>query len=381
MKSPLFTQKRHVHFIFMIAILWFSACDNSSSLEETVISDTPTEEETPPTEPSSLLRINSGGGEVQFGDITFLADDYFRGNSETFSNPSVTEINGTEEDEIYFTERIADVDLGSFGYQIPITDGTYTLNLYFAEIWFGAPDGGAAGPNNRIFDIAIEGETRLMNFDITDEVGATTASIQTFTVEVRDGHLNFELLPNVDRPKISAFEIIGDGEILEETVSEPSDPIRINSGGGDISAGGHVFMADTFFRGEGESFTNPSVAEIAATDDDELYLTERVTIAGQNQFGYDIPVNDGMYTVNLHFAEIWWGAPDGGVDGPGNRVFDVSIEGDVRLMDFDINREVGTTTAIVQTFMVEVRDGRLNIDFSANIDRPKISALEVIGMP
>ncbi|WP_394749802.1 malectin domain-containing carbohydrate-binding protein [Spongiimicrobium salis] len=388
MKSPLFTQKSPKLFVFLMTILWFISCDNSSSLEEVVISDTPTEEEMPPEEetppPSdttSLLRINSGGGEVTVGDRVFQADQYFRGNSEPFTNPSVTAIDGTEEDEIFLTERNAEMDLESFGYEIPITDGTYTLNLFFAEIWFGAPDGGADGAGNRVFNIDIEGETRLMGFDINNEVGTTTAITQTFTVNVQDGRLNFELIPSINRPKISGFEIIGTGSILDETASGPSDPVRINSGGNEVSFNGVTFLADTYFIGDGEPFNNPSVTEISGTDNDQIYLTERNSNRTTG-FGYEIPLNNGNYTINLHFAEIWWGAPDGGTPGgPGNRVFSVAIEREVLLMDFDISAEAGSTTAIVKTFVVEIRDGLLNLDFITDIDRPKISAIEVIGNP
>ena len=388
MKKPPFAQKCTKLFVYVLTILWFISCSSSDSLEDVVVSDTPTEEEMPPEEETpppmeatSLLRVNSGGPEVTVGSRVFQADAYFKGNSEPFTNTSVSSIEGTDDDEIFFTERNADMDLESFGYDIPITDGTYTLNLYFAEIWFGAPDGGPDGAGNRIFTINIEGEDRLTDFDINNAVGSTTATTQTFMVEVQDGRLNFDLIPSVNRPKISAFEIIGTGTVFEDTASGPSDPVRINSGGDEVSFNGVTFMADTFFIGNGEPFTNPSVTEISGTDNDAIYLTERNTNRSTG-FGYEIPLNNGSYTINLHFAEVWWGAPDGGTPGgAGNRVFSVAIENEALLMDFDISAEAGATTALIKTFVVDVNDGLLNLDFITDIDRPKISAIEIIGNP
>ena len=61
----------------------------------------------------------------------------------------------------------------------------------------------------------------------------------------------------------------------------------------------------------------------------------------------NIPITNGTYNVKLHFAEIYWGAaepngdPTGG--GTGSRVFDVDIEGQVVLNDYDIFEEVGVS--------------------------------------
>lgn len=161
-----------------------------------------------------VVRLNSGGDEIGYGDIVFTADRFFDQEGQAFSNTSVTEVGNTDMDDIYVTERISNADLGSFSYNIPITNGTYNVNLHFAEIYWGAPDGGAEGANNRVFDITIEGDVMLSGLDIYAEVGAVTALIKTYEVTVEDEELNISFAASTDRPKLSALEVLGDGEVL-----------------------------------------------------------------------------------------------------------------------------------------------------------------------
>ena len=50
------------------------------------------------------------------------------------------------------------------------------------------------------------------------------------------------------------------------------------------------------------------------------------------------------------------------------------------LDDYDISAEVGALTAVVETFDVTVSDGFLDLDFEASVDRPKVSALEILPL-
>ncbi|MEM7669968.1 MAG: malectin domain-containing carbohydrate-binding protein, partial [Pseudomonadota bacterium] len=104
-----------------------------------------------------------------------------------------------------------------------------------------------------------------------------------------------------------------------------------------------------------------------------LFETERF---GNQQ--YDFDVEDGDYTVNLYFAEIF-------ATAPGSRVFDVAIEGEAVLSGYDIFAEAaaqtggsGQNVAILESFDVTVNDGNLDIDFTTLVDNAKISAIEII---
>jgi hypothetical protein len=168
---------------------------------------------------------------------------------------------------------------------------------------------------------------------------------------------------------------------VKDTSAGSGDTIAVNAGGGEYTANdGTVYAADQDFSG-GQTFTSgasgtPSQPDIANTDDDELYWTERYG----TDFSYDVPVDDGQYEVTLHFAELFQGVANDG--GEGDRIFDASIEGQTVLDDYDIIAESGASqTAITETFTADVTDGELNIAFDAQgddgEDNAKISAIEI----
>ncbi len=108
---------------------------------------------------------------------------------------------------------------------------------------------------------------------------------------------------------------------------------------------------------------------------DNLFTTERysnVENPDNMQWNFDVP--NGDYTVNLIFAEVWTGAQTNGI-----RVFDVEIEGNPVLTDFDQTAAYGWNTAGVETFNVTVTDGNLDIDFIKGIENPNIKAIEILG--
>ncbi len=174
---------------------------------------------TPATD-NALIKINSGGEQVAFGDDTFVADAYFTGDGKSYTNTSIANIAGTTQDALYLSERSTNSKLGSFGYAIPVTNGSYTVKLHFAEIYWGATGGGAGGPGKRVFDVDIEGETLLADFDINQEVGTMTATVKTFIVNVEDQELNLNLTASVNQPKLSALEIFGQGTITTQPVQD-----------------------------------------------------------------------------------------------------------------------------------------------------------------
>lgn len=154
---------------------------------------------------------------------------------------------------------------------------------------------------------------------------------------------------------------------------------RINTGGAAISPGAlSPWDADVHFEG-GKSFSNAAVTEIFGTIDQAPYKSERSAVSNMGSFAYRIPVpGPGTYITRLHFAETYFGAPGGSIDYIGRRVFDVNIEGGpLELDDYDIAAEVGPVTAVVKSFTMDVNDGQLDIEFTASVDQPKVSAIEV----
>ncbi|GAL84540.1 ring canal kelch-like protein [Sporocytophaga myxococcoides] len=76
------------------------------------------------------------------------------------------------------------------------------VRLYFAEIWFNQP-------GSRVFDVWIEGEKKLSNYDILSEVPKFTGTTKTYVTEVGDDDtLNIVFAKNIGQPKVNGIEII-----------------------------------------------------------------------------------------------------------------------------------------------------------------------------
>ncbi|SNC77728.1 N-acetylneuraminic acid mutarotase, partial [Hymenobacter gelipurpurascens] len=386
---------------------------------------------------AAMYRVNAGGGALTTSQGSFAADQYFA-PTPGFTYSTTAAIAGTTDDALYQTERSSPSNQGTFSYALPIVNGTYTVVLHFADIYWTTT-------GKRLFDVSIENVKVLDNYDIIRKVGSFTATTETFTTSVSDGTLNiyFSALASdggMDRPKVSAIEVFSfgtppphnaapvvaapipdqtatagaaysysfpaatftdaDNDALTYAAAQQggatlpswlsfnattrtfsgtppaagSYPLQVTAsdgkggqatdaflltvnpaptgGGGGVAyrlnAGSTAalstslgsFSADQGFSpspGNTFSVTSP----IAATTDDALYQTERYGTNGA--FSYALPVASGSYTVVLHFAELYWTAA-------GQRVFDVSAEGQKVLTAYDIVKKVGALTATTETF-------------------------------
>jgi hypothetical protein len=91
-------------------------------------------------------------------------------------------------------------------------------------------------------------------------------------------------------------------------------------------------------------------------------------------YRFDVP--DGQYRVDLSFAEL--------VERRvGARIFNVRIEGEPVIPYLDVVSEAGGRyVALDRSFVVQVSDGRLDIDFGAHIgDKAIINAILVTELP
>jgi len=149
--------------------------------------------------------------------------------------------------------------------------------------------------------------------------------------------------------------------------------LRINSAGGRFTGrDGKVWAADRFCTaGVGhEPDRHPFAGEIALTDDDPIYRTDRYfPAASDRRTGYRIPLPLGSYRVTLHFAETYRREPPA-------RAFDVYLE-DTRVLTGHEPITAGFATAHSRSFDVEVQDGALEIAFGKRVGDPHVAALEI----
>jgi hypothetical protein len=141
---------------------------------------------------------------------------------------------------------------------------------------------------------------------------------------------------------------------------------------------GHVWAADTgFVGGAGSERTPPE--PIAGTNASPLYNHERYggTDTVPAPFHYTFTVPSGNYGVTLKFADTLF-------DIPGQRAFDVTINGDKVLTDFDIVGAAGAgETAVDRKFTTAVgADHSLTIDFTPGaVFNPMVCALAIEPAP
>jgi hypothetical protein len=121
-----------------------------------------------------------------------------------------------------------------------------------------------------------------------------------------------------------------------------------------------VWAADRFFDG-GQSWP-VRYRRILRTDDPQLFLTARQG----GEFGYDIPLDPGLYELRLYFAETFYGNDNSEGGGESSRMFDITANGVSLLTDFDpLSDAGGSNTADVRVFsgISPAADGKLHLKF------------------
>ena len=141
--------------------------------------------------------------------------------------------------------------------------------------------------------------------------------------------------------------------------------LRINSGGQAYTdpSSGQVWSADTGFSG-GLAYAVPPTSPAPT-----LYQSGRT-----GNFSYSLNVPNGFYTVVLKFAE-----PN--FTQPGQRAFNVMINGNAALNDFDVFAQAGReNVAVDRSFPVSVSAGQILIQFATGrAGTPLVNAIEILN--
>ncbi|KAH6837288.1 Leucine-rich repeat transmembrane protein kinase [Perilla frutescens var. hirtella] len=139
------------------------------------------DDDTSPEGPSNFIRSRTNWGFSSTGH--FLDDDRPR-DSLTWENSS--SISG-QNPKLYMNARLSPLSLTYYGFCL--INGNYTVNLHFAEIMFS--DGRTyQSLGRRIFDVYIQGNLVLKDFNIEDEAGGVNKPLtRNFTAVVADNSL------------------------------------------------------------------------------------------------------------------------------------------------------------------------------------------------
>lgn len=181
----------------------------------------------------------------------------------------------------------------------------------------------------------------------------------TFTVStVEGGQVLYRV--NAGGPQITAI----DGEIdwEEDTLANPSEYLA--NPGSDYVFAGTIDQVD----GSVNQTTTPF----------EIFNTERADLVpGAPNLTYSFPVPQaGNYEVRLYMGNGFFGTSE-----PGERIYDVQIEGQgyPLLDDIDLSGTYGNNVGTVITHVVPVTDGFIDIQFLHGvIENPLVNGIEII---
>ncbi|MBV0924113.1 choice-of-anchor D domain-containing protein [Halomicroarcula limicola] len=232
------------------------------------------------------------------------------------------------------------------------------------------------------------------------------------SLSVNDGEQTTFTAPEVDAETTLTFEVnVSDGEdtdadtvnvTVQDTDTAPAEGevvYRVNAGGQEVAAtdGGPAWSADTdvspsqYVNADGDNGLNTySTGDTITLDGSvpsstpaSVFQTERYdentsgSAADDTEMQWSFDAEQGAtYEVRLYFAEIFLDSSNVGTQGP--RTFDVVVEGQTELDDYNIYQQYGHDVGAMESFEVTPSDGTIDVAFLHEQENPKISAIEVV---
>ncbi|HEU5080745.1 MAG TPA: malectin domain-containing carbohydrate-binding protein [Opitutaceae bacterium] len=162
-----------------------------------------------------LYRVNCGGpdyvdvnGQRWFADHDFAANDTWGSVSwaAEYSNvpprfgsqrATADPIAGTTDEALFQTYRYGREKLR---YRFAVPDGEHRIELYFTEPWYGAGGGDCIGW--RLFDVAVNGETKLHDLDLYKESGYAHALKKVVNARASNGWLEISF------PHVASYQAV-----------------------------------------------------------------------------------------------------------------------------------------------------------------------------
>ncbi len=291
-------------------------------------------------------------------------DAYYNGGVSA-PLPSGSWIEGSPDAQFLRAERS-----GSFRYAIPLRQGTYELHLYFAETEYGRSNPKGGGDGSRIFQVKLNDATLLKEFDPLGEAGAAN-------------RLHERVFKNVTTAKDGALHLAFDGLVgpafLNAIAILPSapgrvHPIRIVAQPNPVTdSDGRVWAADEYYCG-GTFVSRRKVVFNGA--DKVLFQGERY-----GNFVYHLPLPSGKYRLTLHFAETYFGLPGSSGPAVGSRLFNVFVNGEALLRNFEIAEAAGGANRTISKSFDNLEpnaQGVLAVEFVPVRKYAEVNAIEVV---
>lgn len=304
--------------------------------------------------PQGTIRALMGTGRKPYVDhsgVNWVTGNYCQGGTNVTVPPQ--KIEGTQDSPIYLggVRGIAHC-------VFPVTQKLYELHFHFAE----TSDLPAA---TRLASLSINAGPAI-GVDVVDDAGGNGIATTTVVAGVapeNDGSIHVDFTSEVSL--LNAVEILPapSPSLLPVRIVVNSKPY--------VDSTNQFWMSDRYFGG-GRYGLPPNFAKRANLG---LYESDRI-----GRFHYSIPVVPmAHYRVRLYFREPWFGKDNGGIGGPGSRVFDVACNGEMLLKNFDILAE-GDSAPVVRTFdnIQASAGGRIELSFMPVVNYAVVNAIEVL---
>lgn len=222
------------------------------------------------------LKINCGG----FVALDFTKDTLWLPTTEygyldgSATSPGSISIGGTDEDEIYQSERA-----GSVLYKFRVPNGNYKVKLMFAENYY-------SNAGQRIFDVYLENNKVIQNLDIYDHVGKNFAYETSFeNIIVNDGILDIYFGAIIGQPVINGIVI----------TALPSDV---------ENEYGSYLMQFKLEQNYPNPFNNSTVIEYSLTQRDEIFFSVYNILGEQIFYDYLGDVDKGIHQYFFNASDM-----------------------------------------------------------------------------
>jgi len=317
---------------------------------------------------STGILLSAGG----YASGNYMASNFVLGGSTNFRLHAPIDkslVSNPAPDQVYDTERF-----GAAAWTITgLTPGAlYQVRTHFIE-------GSHPSTGQRAFNVSINSQQVLTNYDIFQDAQATNrVVVKSFNTRADEyGLIELQTTAGTNgapdtNPTISAIDILPstDSSNLVGAAPGTTTNLSIDSGGGVVGS----FIADKDFNG-GDVATSAATIDTSATNaaPGAVYQSQRYV-----PFTYVLTglAAGATYDVRMHFAETYTG-----ITGTGQRLFNVNVNNQPALSNFDIYAQApGLNKAVVRDFSTKAdMYGQIIAQFIyGGVEQPQINGIEAL---
>jgi hypothetical protein len=322
---------------------------------------------------ASLLSQSVNAGGAPSGSYGTDAGSY--GGSTYTSSDAVdtSSVLNPAPQDVYQSTRYGN----SFSYTMSglTANANYTLKLHFNEPYWGVGNNGG-GVGSRVFNVAVNGQPALTNYDVYKVAGGANHAVaeQLPVTADANGNVTVQFSAVTDNAIVSGLQLFN-GVLPDQAPNATYTFSNLINAGGGVTGN---FAADSNFSG-GTTYTSSADVDTSNVTNPAPASVFQSTRYGHS-FSYTIPdlAPNTTYNVRLDFNEPYWGT-ESAAGGVGSRVFDVAINGESKLSNFDIFATAGgANIAIAKDFTVTSdASGKVTVQFTSVTDNAIVSGVEV----